>query len=69
MAILSVIPGNPLLWAFLMENFDLGIVKTSATPENLLFPNPVLPKTSVQIYEFATNEVCQCSSKEILMPK
>ena len=47
MAILSVIPGNPLLWAFLMEIFNLGIVKTSVTPENPLFPNPVLPKTSV----------------------
>ena len=30
-----------------MENLNLGIVKMSVTPENPLFPNPVLPKTSV----------------------
>ena len=30
-----------------MEIFNLGIAKTSVTPENPLFPNPVLPKTSV----------------------
>ena len=47
MAILSVTPENPLLWAFLMENFNLGIAKMSVTPENPLFPNPVIPKTSV----------------------
>ena len=47
MAILSVIPENPLLWAFLMQNFTLGIAKISSIPENPLFPNPVLPKTSV----------------------
>ena len=47
MAILSVIPENPLLWAFLMQNFNLGIAKMSVIPENPLFPNPVLPKTSV----------------------
>ena len=47
MTILSVIPGNPFLWAFLMENFNLGIAKMSVIPENPLFPNPVLPKTSV----------------------
>ena len=47
MAILSVTPENPLLWAFLMENFNLGIAKMSVIPENPLFPNPVLPKTSV----------------------
>ena len=47
MANLSVIPGNPLLWAFLMENFNLGIAKMSVTTENPLFPNRVLPKTSV----------------------
>ena len=50
MAILSVTPENPLLWAFLMENFNLGIAKMSVTPENPLFPNPVLPKTSVSTY-------------------
>ena len=42
MVILSVIYGNPLLWAL-----NLGIVKMSVIPENPLFPNPVLPKTSV----------------------
>ena len=47
MAILSVTPENPLLWAFLMENFNLGMAKMSVTPENPLFQNPVLPKTSV----------------------
>ena len=47
MAILSVIPGNPLLWAFLMENFNLGIAKMFVTSENPLFPNPLPPKTSV----------------------
>ena len=45
--ILSVIPGNPLIWAFLMENFNLEIVKMSVISENPLFPNPLLPKTSV----------------------
>ena len=50
MAILSVIPENPLLWTFLMENFNLGIAKMSVMPENPLFPNPVLPKTSVLLY-------------------
>ena len=49
MAILSVTPENPLLWTFLMENFNLGIAKMSVIPENPLFPNPVLPKTSVQV--------------------
>ena len=47
MTILSVIPGNPLLWAFLMQNLNLGIAKMSVIHENPLFPNPVLPKTSV----------------------
>ena len=47
MVILSVTPENPLLWAFLMQNFNLGIAKMSVIPENPLFPNPVLPKTSV----------------------
>ena len=37
MAILSVTPENSLLWAFLMENFKLGISKMSVTPENPLF--------------------------------
>ena len=35
MAILSVTPENPLLWAFLMENFNLGIAKISVTTEDL----------------------------------
>ena len=48
MANLSATPENPLLWAFLMENFNLGMAKMSVIPENPLFPNPVLPKTTVQ---------------------
>ena len=47
MAILSVTLENPLLWAFLMQNFNLGIAKMSVISENPLLPNPVLPKTSV----------------------
>ena len=47
MTILSAIPGNPLLWTFLMQNFNLGIAKMSVILENPLFPNPLLPKTSV----------------------
>ena len=54
MAILSVTPENPLLWAFLMENFNLGIAKMSVIPENPLFPNPVLPKNSVTNYAIIT---------------
>ena len=50
MAILSVTPENPLLWAFLMENVNLGIAKMSVTSENSLFPDPLLPKTSVLYY-------------------
>ena len=34
LAILSVVPGNPLLWTFLMQNFNLGIVKISVIPES-----------------------------------
>ena len=45
MAILSVTPENPLLWAFLMQNFNLGIAKMFVIPEFSVFPNPVLPKT------------------------
>ena len=30
-----------------MQNLNLGIAKMSVIPENPLFPNPVLPKTSV----------------------
>ena len=30
-----------------MQNFNLRIAKMSDTPKDLLFPNPVLPKTSV----------------------
>ena len=50
MAVLSVTPGNPLLWTFLMQNFTLGIDKMSVISENPLFPNPVLPKISVTLY-------------------
>ena len=32
-----------------MENFILGIAKMSVISENPSFPNPVLPKTSVEI--------------------
>ena len=34
MAILSVIPGNPLLWTFLMQNFNLEIAKISVISES-----------------------------------
>ena len=47
MAVLSVSPENPLLWAFLMEYFYLGIAKMSVIPKNPLFLIPLLPKTSV----------------------
>ena len=47
MAILSVTPENTLLCTFLMQNFNLGIVKMSVISENPVFPNLVLPKTSV----------------------
>ena len=47
MAILSIIPGNPLVRTFLMQNFNFGIAKMSQIPENPLFPNPLLQKTSV----------------------
>ena len=46
MDILSVTPKNPLLCAFIMQNFTLGMAM-SVIPENPLFPNPLLPKTSV----------------------
>ena len=52
MAILSVTPESPLLWAFLKENFNLGIAKMFLISENPLFLNPLLPKTSVN---FLTN--------------
>ena len=47
MAILSLIPGNLLLWTFLMQNFNLGMAKISVNSKNPLFLNPLLPKTSV----------------------
>ena len=47
MAIFPVISGNPVLWTFLMETFNLGIAKMSIIPENSVFPNPVLPKVPV----------------------
>ena len=34
MAVLSVIPGNPFLRTFLMEIFNLGILKMSVIPQN-----------------------------------
>ena len=34
MTILSVTPENQLLWAFLMENFNLGIAKMSVISES-----------------------------------
>ena len=40
-----------------MENFNLGIGELSVTPENPLFPNPVLPKTSVLISIQSFSEV------------
>ena len=44
MAILSVTPENPLLWTFLMQNFNLGIAKMAVIHEN-----PLLRKTSVLV--------------------
>ena len=41
MAILSVIPGNPLLWAILMENFNLGIAKCPLLPKIRYFRKPL----------------------------
>ena len=40
-----------------MENFNFGIAKMSLIPENPLFPNAVLPKTSVY---FAPSGVIAC---------
>ena len=37
MAVFSVTPEHPLLWAFLMENFNLGIAKMSVLPAILRF--------------------------------
>ena len=31
-----------------MENLNLGIAKMSVIPEYPLFPNPVIPKTTIQ---------------------
>ena len=42
-----LLPKNLLLWALLMQNFKLGMAKMSVTPENRVFLNPALPKTSV----------------------
>ena len=64
MAIFSVTLENPLLWAFLMEFFNLGIAKMSVTPENPLFPNPVLPKTSVYVIEKETKEPKKLNNKK-----
>ena len=50
MAIQSVIPGNPLLWVFLMQSFKMGISRMFVIPENLLFPNLFLPKTFVFVF-------------------
>ena len=37
---------------FFNANFNLGIAEMSVTPEYQLFPNPVLPKTSVHFFYF-----------------
>ena len=58
MNILSVIPGNPLLWTFLMQNLNLGIAKISVISKNPEFLKPVRPKTSV----FLGNKVSQSES-------
>ena len=38
-----------VVWTFLLQNINLGIAKMSVIPENPLFPNPVIPKTSVLV--------------------
>ena len=40
MAKIYIISENPLLWAFLMQNVNLGIAKMSVIHENMVFPNP-----------------------------
>ena len=57
MAVLSIIPGNPLLWAFYCEISVWGLPKCPLFPENPLFPNPVLPKTSVTLPFAASRNV------------
>ena len=49
-AILSVTPEYPLLWPYLMQNLNLGIAKMSIISQNQLFPNQLLPKTSVFLF-------------------
>ena len=63
MAILSVISGNPLLWAFLMQNLNLEIAKMFVISENPLYPNPVLPKTSVVVIVSTPILVAQMTSE------
>ena len=48
--VMSVISRNPFLWTFLMENLNLGIEKIFVIPENQVFLNPELPRTSVSIF-------------------
>ena len=40
-----------------MQNFNLEIAKRSVIPENLLFPNSELPKTSV-IAKMLFSKIC-----------
>ena len=47
MPILSLTPENLLLWTFLLQNFNLGIAKIYVILKNPVFPDPILPKTSV----------------------
>ena len=57
MTISSVIHGNPVLWTFLIENFNLGIAEISVISKNSFFPNPVLPRNSVITFS-VDNDYC-----------
>ena len=45
---LSVTPEKPLLWAFLMQNFNLGIAKMSVISESVTSENLCMRKKSVK---------------------
>ena len=66
-AILSVTPENPLLWPFLTLNLNLGITKMSVTSENPLFPNPVLPETSVQVHSLQKANIIRWRTPALAM--
>ena len=58
MASLSLTPDNLLLWTFLMKNSNLGIAEMSVIPENPLFPNLLLPKTSLLFSKLTFQMTC-----------